>query len=340
MARPPRPWRRGPDGPWYAQVRGKQVRLAGPAATRDEARDALARVLAGVQLDTTTNTRTVRDALNLLLADRQGRIITWKNLANRCRTLARTWGHRGVQSIRPPEIEAWIARSGWTSEYQRALVGVLRAAIRLCVRSGHLDRDPLTDLRRPRATRRTFDLDARERLIAAAPEPFRSYLMVLHLTGMRPGELADATARDLDVPAGTLTVRNKTRRQTGSETRTVYLPDPALRILATAAITRPDGPLLRTARGAAWHYHSRDRVWNRVRKQARTNATLYVFRAGWISDALATGISPAIVAELAGHSSLVMMRHYARLASKSNTLREAASRVRPGPVSNETESER
>ena len=54
MARPASPWRRGgPDGPWYAQVRGRQVRLADPSATKDEARRALEE--RGVEFDHTAD---------------------------------------------------------------------------------------------------------------------------------------------------------------------------------------------------------------------------------------------------------------------------------------------
>lgn len=332
MARPPRPWRRGPDGPWYAQIRGRQIRLAGPSASRDQARDALAKALAGSPPEDQGESLTVRDAINLLLADRMGRIGpgTYRRFASRCRVVARVWGPRAAASLRPPEVEAWLDRQPWSNNYRAVLAKTLQAAIQLAVRAGRLDSDPLTSLRRPRGTRRDFDLDARARLIDTATEPFRSYLIVLHLTGMRPGELTDATARNLDIKTGTLRVQNKTRRQTGRETRTVYLPAEALRILESAARTRPDGPLLRTARDTPWNSTARTLAMRAIRERAGApTTTLYVFRAGWVTDALAAGVSPAIVAELAGHSSMIMMRHYARLAEKGDELRAAVARVRP-----------
>jgi hypothetical protein len=46
-----------------------------------------------------------------------------------------------------------------------------------------------------------------------------------------------------------------------------------------------------------------------------------------VTHALAAGISPALVAEMAGHSTLVMMQAYARLADRCEVLRAAAASV-------------
>jgi integrase len=150
---------------------------------------------------------------------------------------------------------------------------------------------------------------------------------------MRPGELASATAADLDVKAGTLTVRNKTKRQTGVRLRVVYLPPQAAKILAKAAKQHPTGALLWTARGAPWRESARGKAFDRVRDALGVRATLYTYRVGFVSDALAAGVSPAIVAELAGHSTLIMMKHYARLSDRGDVLRAAAASVRPGAMS-------
>jgi integrase len=170
-------------------------------------------------------------------------------------------------------------------------------------------------------------------LIEAAPEPLATYLRALFLTGCRPNELAEATAADLDAQARTLQIKNKTRRRDGRPTRTVYLNPEAPTLLKRAARQHPTGPLLRAAKGGPWTENARRKTFDKVRAEVGTAETLDTFRAGWVTDALAAGISPALVAELAGHSTLIMMRHYARLSDKSDALRAAAAAVRPGAMS-------
>jgi integrase len=312
--------------------------LAGPEASKDEARLTLARLLTGQPLSQEGRQarHSIRDLLAELLLDREGKDITphaLRNLASHCRILSRAFGDRDATGLKPVEVEDWMAKQKWKPTYKKALVTTLESAVVLAVRRGDLDRDPLAGLRRPRAGRREHDLAVREKLIEAATEPLKTYMKVLHETGCRPGELAEATAADLDIRNKTLVVRNKTRRSTGRSTRTVYLFPEALKILAKAAKAHPTGPLLRAARGGAWKKDARDKAFTQVRDQVGTKETLYVFRVGWVTDALAGGVPAAIVAELAGHSTLVMMKHYARLSDRSDVLREAVALIRPGAIS-------
>ena len=53
------------------------------------------------------------------------------------------------------------------------------------------------------------------------------------------------------------------------------------------------------------------------------------YRHGMATDALSRGVPDAQVAELLGHSTQTLHRHYSHLTSRSNVLREALGRVRP-----------
>jgi integrase len=56
----------------------------------------------------------------------------------------------------------------------------------------------------------------------------------------------------------------------------------------------------------------------------------YGYRHGLATDALASGVADAQVAELLGHSGTAMLhRHYSHLTARTQVLQAALGRVRP-----------
>ncbi|MDR3635701.1 MAG: hypothetical protein P4L84_18000 [Isosphaeraceae bacterium] len=59
--------------------------------------------------------------------------------------------------------------------------------------------------------------------------------------------------------------------------------------------------------------------------------SLLAFRHHWATNALARGVTLAIVAEMIGNSPEIVARVYSHLSDKKQLLLDAANRVRPKP---------
>jgi integrase len=343
MARQPRPWRRGgPEGPWYAQVAGRKVRLADPSATKDEAHAALYRILSGADAGPApTGSPLVREVINVYLDGRYERAAlgklspeAWKNLWHRLRLADREFGETPAAELTGAAVQRWLDRQDWSSSYQRAVVSDLQFALRQAVGSGQLDRDPLAGFKRPPATRREFDADAsvRERFLAACNEPYKTFVRLVIDTGCRPIEIARLTAGDFDRESGTLRIANKTARTTGRRLRTVYLTETARGLISELAGRRPDGPLLLNARGRPW----RMSAWNEACRNIRDRAglprefVLYDLRHAYATDAIEAGVNPFVLAELMGHSNpMMLLKHYSKIVRRRAALMAAVAQIRP-----------
>jgi integrase len=126
--------------------------------------------------------------------------------------------------------------------------------------------NPIDKLKKPKARRRKKVMDAAERadILALWPEgdPFRDFLVAIQETGCRPGEIMKVTAADVDLAAGTWTLRGKDFEATG-ELRTIYLT-PALSDLTRRLVARnPTGPLFRNRDGRSWTRHAISNRFNR-----------------------------------------------------------------------------
>jgi integrase len=170
-------------------------------------------------------------------------------------------------------------------------------------------------------------------LAVAKGQAFRDLLVALRLTGCRPSEIATLTADRVRLDEGLWLVKNKTRRKTGLGFRPVYLDKPMLDLSRRLLAAHPEGLLFRNMAGGRWQ--TRIIVNRFLRLRAKLGygpeCTAYAFRHLYITDALERGIPPATVAELVGHSSLTMIfRIYSKLRLRTDHLRDAARRVRPG----------
>jgi len=150
-------------------------------------------------------------------------------------------------------------------------------------------------------------------------------------SGARPGEIRTLTSEHVFLDAGVWVLqKHKTKAQTKGKPRVVYLSD------ELAALTRrllekvpPGTPLFRNEDGNEWTRNAVRCRMRRVRvKLGIPGLVAYLYRHGFITQALERGISDAVVASLVGHADTsVIHKFYSHLTSNARLLRDAANRA-------------
>lgn len=343
MPRTPKPWRRGgPDAPWYATVKGKQAKVAGPEASFAEAVRAMheARKAAESSVARPTDDLTVGQAVELFLdfvdravrqGDRSPR--TLRGYEAMLLPLADAFERTPVADLREEDVARWIATKGWGPTTRLNAITAAKACFNRLVKLRRLASNPIAHMERPVPRRREYvpdDATYARMLEGASDDAFRELLEMLSRTGCRPGELYPVEAKDVDLDAGTMRVRNKTYRKTGDRTRVVPLASATVEQLRRLVAARPDGPLLRNRDGRPWEEGAVGRRFRRLRRRLGIpeGACAYALRHKYVTDALEAGVPIATVAEVVGHKDMTMiMRVYSKLSQRVEHLREATERV-------------
>lgn len=344
MARAPRQWYWKARAGWYATVGGARHRLASSEEGEAAAQIRLGEMLAARRRPE-SRTPTVAEVLDEYMDHLGKRVrdgtLTAKTLevsAFLIAPFAKEAGGLAADELRPGHVEAWLdGRTTWGPTTRSDAVAAIRAAFRHAVRRRMLESDPTSAICRPRRGDRRGSIASAADLAAIRAHilspAFRDYFDFLWLTGCRPGEAARIEARHVDFGAGVVVLpEHKTRHRTG-KARRIYCPASALEILVGLARRHPDGILFRTARGTSWGRQAAKDHLRRVAARAGVGkgAFPYALRHRFASDALARGVSPALVAKLLGHSGLHTLGKYEHLDEYTAALRDAASAIRGDP---------
>lgn len=148
----------------------------------------------------------------------------------------------------------------------------------------------------------------REDLIAHCRDDFRPFIQALLLTGARPGEVARVVAADIDMVHGTLGLTGKTGR------RTVTLSTKAKHFFESER-KAGNGFVFVNSWGNPW---TKDTWKEQFRAAADlaslpSNFVVYHLRHTAISEMLIAGLSPGVVAQLAGTSIEMIYKYYGHL---------------------------
>lgn len=342
MPRRSEPWKRGGRGPWLTKLGGRLVPLAPESATKGEA----ARILRALLVERDRG-RTIRPVVHVVdlatafLADCRGRVDrgemapeTLTHYAANLRFFVPDLGGMDASEIRPHHVGGFLAaHPTWNATTRAGVITTIKRVFRWAKRTGLIDLNPLADLEKPRARRREAiptPEGARAALDGCTTEPFRDFLWVLHETGCRPGEARRIEAKDLDLDHGHWRRPGKTTRRTGV-LRTVHLTPALTERLRVLAGRWPDGPVLRNTRGNPWTQSGINCAMRRLRARigAGGELTPYGMRHLFVTDALASNVPIATVAELVGHRSTAMIsRYYSHLSERAEHLKEALRKVR------------
>jgi integrase/recombinase XerC len=341
VAKPAEPWKWKARKGWYAWVKGKRKRLASATDGKQVAIDELARLLAvasaGPQAAPLVG-QLVVEYLTDLISRRQNDEIdlqTKSDAERRMAGFADMHGDKPVGEIKPFHVDDWLkTKAEWGPTSRHDGVGAVKSMFRWALRKGRIDRNPLDGLDKPKrkakrdripttpSIDKTFDL-------ILYPE-LRDILVFLRETGCRPKEARDLEAKHLDRESGrAVLTEHKTARKT-AKSRVLYLTPVASEVAYRLADLRPEGPIFLNSAGKPWTRNAVGHAIRRLRKRAGVGKEMvaYGLRHAFATDGLARKVSPALVAELLGHSDLRMMATYSHLSDHHDALREAASKVR------------
>lgn len=345
-----KPWYRKSNGHWYVEIHGTQHRLSEEPLTytrkpknpppevvrawdklrqKGQPRDMKVDTLIELFLETVENPDNVR---------------TYRYFLNSFKDHV---GERKALDLIPLHLTEWLKEHpDWSPGTVRTAVSKVHAALNWAVRQGILDKNPISSTpgykREGYYERRrgTVPVDVAERLEAAARPAFARFLRGLRETGARPAELRRALIEKLDCEGGTLTVPNKTKKQTRKAERTLILSRGTVEFLRDVIGGRTSGYIFLTSRRKPWTLANLKEYWSRTKKGCKWRAavevpegvSLYTYRSTFISSAINDhNINPRIVAELVGHSNLEMiMQHYYN--ADPDALRRAMEKVTGGKL--------
>lgn len=249
------------------------------------------------------------------------------------------------ESIRTKDVSAWVAKNTrWNPTTKNRMITIVKRLYSWGVQEGHIEKNPIEGMEKPTALIRQKILTASqvETIFGLIKDQeFKDLLTALKDTGCRPGEAYKLTAERVDLDAGTWTVKNKTRKKTGQEYRTIYL-SPSMVELSRRLVSRHgSGLVFRNTQGGAWNRNNVTRRMGKLKKQTGFGAEMvaYSFRHLFVTDALERGVDPTVLAELVGHKSLSMiLRVYSKLGQRVEHLKRCARMISaPKPTSPTTD---
>jgi integrase len=165
-----------------------------------------------------------------------------------------------------------------------------------------------------------------KRLINACDREFRPLVQAALYTGARYSELARLQAQDLNLDAGTITIR---KSKTG-KSRHIVLTDEGVALFRDLTIGKPgDAPILARADGQPWGESNQLVLMAQAVKRAKIApaVTFHGLRHTWASLSIMAGVPLMIVARNLGHADTRMVeKHYGHLAASyiADAIRQGA----------------
>ncbi len=332
-------FRSGPDT-WHARFRnrsGKQTfKVLGGSPDYDDATKKARGFFAEEGSTATRNaTRgTVRSALEtyIKLLRQHGREATADNARDRFELIV--WDDElsslRLDDLTREDMREWRERlrkdrkNRSVNRHVRSVVAGLNKAHR----EGHIGNpdawkiEPLADDKEEEADTLFLTPTQRDSIVSASSTACRFFLRAIEFTGGRPGELAEATAGDLDGKEGLLVLRHKKGRPAKLRSRTVYLSrEGAVFFRKQASGRLPPAPLLLDPEDRHWGRHkwadevqiaiAKHNATARGNKRIPNGASAYSFRHARISELLQVhGIDPLTVAQQTGTSIRMIEMYY------------------------------
>jgi integrase len=347
----PKPWFRASKSAWYVQHQRSQVRLGehpegapppkkikagwnAPPPILDAFYKLMASDPANLPKPGVILTAQVCD-LFLSHSERHNDRATYEWYRHFLQSFCDLYGRVPACELKPIHVTRWLDAHPWKGGRRNAVIAVKRP-FNWADRQGVLSPNPLRNVEKPPASRRTRIVTPEERveiLAAVRDRNFRDFLSALYETGCRPSEVARVTAANVNLELGIwLFDKHKTGEKTGKP-RVIYL-SPAMAELSKRLVAeRPEGPLFPGRRGAAFTKNAIRIRFRRLRKKLPhlKGVVAYAYRHSYASAALENGVGIAQVAELLGHVDTRMVsKHYGHLGQKIAHMRDAAKKAAGG----------
>ena len=168
---------------------------------------------------------------------------------------------KGIQlaQLCPETIQDYVSSLRISPKTVRNVVNCLRSIWQTAESWGYVQHDPFRGLRFPqmvKTERPYFTLDEIQRLLAAAPEPYRLFYWLAAETGLRAGELCGL--RWCDIGTDELRVRQTAWRskiqtpKSAAANRPIALSPHLASALSTQRAEDPGQLVFRTRKGTPW----------------------------------------------------------------------------------------
>ena len=233
-----------------------------------------------------------------------------------------SWG--GMDSEHFRAFSASCFRKGLSSRSIQRRLSACRTFFRYLIREQHVDNNPVTDVRAPKAKKRlpgNLDVDRMARLLdipgkGPLVDRDRAILELLYSSGLRLSELTDLNCGDVDMSDATVRVTGK-----GNKDRIVPVGRKALQALRKWDQTRvllanaPESALFVSNRGTRISPRSvqaRVTHWARV-QGIDTNVYPHLFRHSFATHLLESSHDLRAVQELLGHADISTTQIYTHL---------------------------
>ena len=241
----------------------------------------------------------------------------------RMELIIRELGGRPADSVKPKEVEDWLARhSEWSPATKNRYKTVLSKAYQLALKSDRVTRNParLVERRNEGDGRiRYLRADEETRLRAAIEQRCRGHLpalvFALH-TGLRKSEQFTLTWSDIDFDRRVIIVPHPKN----DRSREVTMSETCLSVLKDLHAKRPDeGRVFRSNRYSKRPITDIKKAFDSAVKEAKIeDFTWHCLRHTFITRLVQAGVDLRTVQYLSGHQSLAMTGRYAHFAPGLN----------------------
>lgn len=362
---PTEPRWREDRGIWYVQIDGKQRTLAKGVGNKKAAWAELRRLMAErdrpatIEEESPPVWKVVKLYVDHLTNRRDAggfKKGSKKDAERRLAEFVPKCGRLKVDEIRPHHVLAWVEARRWVPPHKKGstppeprplgptarhdCIAAAKAIFRWAKKVGHIDRDPLDGVDKPKRNKRRELVIGKEQwpIVRAAilSERFRDLCDFLYETGARPGEAFRLEGRHVDIARKVVLLSPK-EHKTGEKTskyRAVFLSAYALAIVARLKAKHPDGSLFLNQCGQPWNKNSVNcqvcRIRARLKGQVGREFVAYALRHLFATDAIDKKVPIATVAGMLGHADTRMVAEvYARLDERPEHFIEALEMFRP-----------
>lgn len=258
-----------------------------------------------------------------------------RNVSHWANHLDHAFGHRPLAAVRRAEVKRWVtARVAGTDDRPQAGVPTVQASLHLlsaiyahAIDDELLDDNPCTGVRTPKheaADKGYLSRDEVMAVLGSTPEPYRLFLELTTMTGLRFGEAAGLTPEFILANGAQVKVRKVWARpgvlkdlpKNSSSRRVVPVPRALrARLAAVALKTTPGAPVFKGAHGGNLSDSNVRRVLLASCERAKVRpVTPHMLRHAYTSWLTEAGVAAKDVAEVLGHASTRMLDRYAHLA--------------------------
>ncbi|MFL5340275.1 MAG: tyrosine-type recombinase/integrase [Gemmataceae bacterium] len=321
--------------------------------------DEFKRLMEFGKLDAAGDAKTVCAVLDKYLQSLEGRCRpkTFRIRHAACRLLVERCGEMRVCDVKPLHAQAIIAeqrkprKSGrrevrWGDGQVRIFVQSIKAAFNWAVEQEIIARNPVRAVKAPPARsmsrERVLTQAEHEQVLGCLTSPQRSYLrrfvVALEATGARPGELANARARDWnDQLEAIVYFKDDVRREdefahktSAKKNRIIRFSGEALAMVrALVKDKRPEDLIFPTQTGGIWECERLAGVFKKIRRRTGLKGVKpYCYRHTFATRWLEQGRSIEMLAELLGNTPRTILAHYNHLCQQHGTLRAALQEFR------------